>query len=290
MKSKFALVQEWTDRCFSWSSLSIFGNSYLAKLVALAPIVAIYVKLQEKYLLEAIGFSQAKWLYWSLIAIAFGQLLYFLFADQGIKKYGQDKQRFIMEADATWTTKEFDEAKCKQLLWFLSDKDGQFSLTQSVLDVKSQQEMNNLIADNKWKLSSFNIQNELFQGAGQLKNLLDPKVRFAIGDPSKIAKAINWILMYEPELLQEAKVSGGDSAVQRSDLTRLVSAYVSPTGKDDVKRLALSWDFNRVNFQYRMIRLIVALLYAGGSAYFIWRTIFALLFMMGVPGFELDLE
>lgn len=86
-----------------WSHLAIFGNTPLAKAVVFLPIVAQFVILSKTYHPESWGLYNTTWLYWSLMALALGQAIYFWKSPRSIRKYGDDFESFVEQALATWS-------------------------------------------------------------------------------------------------------------------------------------------------------------------------------------------
>lgn len=116
------------NRLFSWASLAVFGNSYLGKVVVVAPVVALYIRYEGEYLETSFGLTNALWLYWSLILISIGQMLYFLACPPIIKTYGSDLERFKIEDENSRTSLSRSILKRSHLRTFFAEYGGPLTL------------------------------------------------------------------------------------------------------------------------------------------------------------------
>ncbi len=91
----------------SWATLSQFGNTPIAKFVAVSPIVAQAIIYSNSYITKYFGFYNLYWLYWSLLIIAIGQIIYFVMCPQIIKHFGEKKSDYIERELNTISSEEF---------------------------------------------------------------------------------------------------------------------------------------------------------------------------------------
>jgi len=80
--------------------LSKLGASNTAKLIWLAPVVAQMVRTSEDILVNKLNLYNIVWLYWSLVFITIGQIIYAWKCPRFIKKYGDDIEKFKIEQAA----------------------------------------------------------------------------------------------------------------------------------------------------------------------------------------------
>lgn len=109
--SKWWLKTRWNRLVYwspNWSLLSLFGNTAIARVVILAPVIAQAVHYSEPWIITHFGITNILWLYWSLISMGAGQIFYSIFCPREIKKYGGDRELHKIESLATVSNREFE--------------------------------------------------------------------------------------------------------------------------------------------------------------------------------------
>jgi len=260
------------ERVFHWSTLSLFGNSLLARFVVLTPIVALYVRLQEDYLKTTFGLTYAFWLYWSLIAISFGQLVFMLACPVLIKKYGRDSERFKVEDFSSRSEKDRSEIARRQIRSFFVPFGGPLKPMLYPTSAAAQTQLTALntgdMASKGSKLFSFL---NTFLKPGEDNNLS------AVNDVRFIVKKAPTALASNSET-PKAKRALSELAIV---LDAAASDAVAQGGRREQSILALSWHFSSTDRSRLWARVIVGFLYAGGSLYFLWSAARGIWTMLG---------
>jgi len=258
-------------RRLTWANLSAFGNSPVVRLVAFAPIVATLLKLRQDFSVLDRYLAEAEWLYWSLMLIAGGQLLYFFLAPREIKKYGSDIERFTIENLSSLPDFRL-QALRQDWIRSLYNR-GSLKLERA----PDTPELLNLMRDRLRDPMAMNEQVlleylrayrdywEMVQAAGQLN-----PVDFD-------AKRVWSLLLYWPALIHGEKSS---DRRDRSTLMRIIGDHAD--GNADWRTNTLNWRYHYLNTSRRPLIAIIGLLYFAGSLYFLWRIADGLVFMAGL--------
>ena len=262
------------DKLVVWSSLSRFGNSPLAKAALLAPIVAIFVQLNDVYLAQTFGFQNAIWLYWSLISIGVGQILFSLKCPKSIRIYGNDQERFVLEAKASWTMNQLDEAARDKLRHFLG-YDGLSSLDDEVLQLSDKESIQVFFSRRNPQLAG-NVVDDLAIGLPALRRILmgEPRVE---GESKIAAAAVSWLLSLVPDSVVLRQKDLNRSAVladQKQFVHQMIQTENTslPTNRGSLWIVpALNCRYELQNRDGRAFRWAVAGFYGSGFLYFVWR-------------------
>jgi hypothetical protein len=234
------------------------------------------VKVQEEFLKTHLFLKEATWLYWSLVAIAAGQVLYAVFCPRIVKKYGADQERYTIEALSsfprdefvtlreTWITQLYREGGLK--FQFANTNEGRAALDQALL----QKNMHTEHERNRHVRAYVELV-KLTAGTGdyaEFENRLEylvPMVR-------------NW-----PEFLTGTSDMSPGSPAERLKalIIRSYNASRMEGGEHEWKVSLLSWWYKVQNHKWRPMILLIGALYASGSIYFLWRVFDGLVFMIG---------
>ncbi len=240
-----------------WSHLAVFGNTALAKLVILAPIVAQFVYYQD-FLKEYFSLEKPLWLYWSLIALSAGQLLYSWKCPDIIKRHGGSIESYTDEAFRTWPEENFDRlalqlARAPFLRW----GGNQLAVLTTAEDL-SQKELSRKVTaksrshdDQKYAVS---IIHRLFTA-----DALRPGSVNA-GQPETFAEALQNL--------------ADDGATIDSDTATSVHALLARRKMSDKEwqSRTIAFDYSRTNRSNVVVRIIVGGLFAIGSMYFVYAS------------------
>ena len=263
-------AQRWLRRYLTWSTLSTFGNSPVARVVAFAPIIAVYVKLQEEFLSLHFGLSQAQWLYWSLMLIAAGQVLYFFFCPRIIKKYGGDVERHAIETLESTPYQKMDLIREKRIRNLYQNH--QLSLGIDPDDIAFPSHLEKAmagIAPTQEMLSRFAYAYRKLWEVAHTR-ATDVRVGLNLITLAQMFSANSTFLM-------GAGQGSGAAKAQRVLRDLLVEGE---SGDADWQLNAAHWAYAHANERFRPIIMLVAALYVSGSVYFAWRVLDGLAFML----------
>lgn len=267
------------EKLVVWSSLSRFGNSPLAKAALLAPIVAIFVQLNDVYLAQTFGFQNAIWLYWSLISIGVGQILFSLKCPKSIRTYGNDQERFVLEAKASWTMERLGEASYDKLRHFIG-KDGLLSIDGRVLELSDDQGIRSFYAEKSKSLAD-NVRADLLRGIPELRLILMGKIGVR-GRVANAAAALQWIVSHFPNSIYPRKrdLDKNGLLIELSRFAVQIQESRNKVGQDNQNS---SWVVPALNCRYeldnqknKLFRWAVAGFYVSGFLYFAWRALASL--------------
>lgn len=271
-----------------WSSLSKFGNSTLAKLVFLSPIISTAIYFNRTYLSNVLRIDQAVWLYWSLIAISFGQLVYFFACPRIIKSYGDDRERFTIESLTSRPIPELQEIRASHVRSLYKQHGGKLDLPLDPADPNFFSKFERMLLDAKFSVISdeqihhlvnvyrdyyYTINNQLFSSVENLDFVNLEKIwascpKAILGQPS-----------------DEGIMS------EYAELSRIFRFGVGGPrqGDDDWKVLSLDWYYHHLNSSRRLLRAFVTALFAGGGFYFLFRVL-AGVWTMGAYALGMPIE
>ena len=246
--------------------LAVFGNSYLGKLVLLAPVVALYVRLQEDFLFDQFGLTHALWLYWSLIAISVGQLAFALFCPVLIKKYGNDIERFMVEDQSARTVQARRILKRDQIRSYFVAHGGKLE-PQDMGAHDIRQRMPN---------------NEVHTAISQFLSA------YAANNPDSLSFSQRTLNLQASNRIDTivANANSDDKGVKRQveELRSALWAAERERQGDDSRAWdieALSWEHRTNDQKNSSVRALVSFLYGAGSLYFIYSGIRGVAIMFG---------
>ncbi len=265
------MVGEAISKLTKWSALAKFGNTPLAKATLFLPIVAQFVILSDSYLLTNWGMGNAIWLYWSLMFIALGQVLYFLKAPDTAKRFGGDLDSYIEKSLATWTDPDFGRVAKDYLRSFFSRwGGGPFSF----LDNEQEIDRRRLVET----ITNITLPPQV--------NQTDHEQIRALGDQNVVA--FHQIADNGGPFLPSNNYQSTDEAFNGA-LTRVNAAEIGqndlsaaqelynyfriPRTDNQWKIIPLRWQFSRNDERHCRSRYLCLTLYALGSIYFIWNTL-----------------
>lgn len=254
----------------TWSSLSFFGNSALAKATILTPVVAIYVELNASVLQEQFGFTNAIWLYWSLVSIGFGQILYTLACPRIIRKYGDDYERFILEAQASWALIQYNDILRDRLLSIIADRTLEV-VPKEIVDAKSGPELDKIYKELGLRVNP-RLNEIRLADWQQLRRFLENPDEIAVPLRSivtyhELATVRPSVLRQEDMLAELGEISGLAKKAQVSNLR------VKDEATEDLNISNLSWFYDQKNNRGKPLICLIVFLYGFGSVYFIVRAI-----------------
>lgn len=247
-----------------WSHLAAFGNTLLARSTIFLTVIAQYVFYSREYLRDHWGLSSAIWLYWSLLLIAIGQVLFFVYSPRPMKKYGDDVEHFVEQSLVSWSPKRISEIALEYVRSFYSRwGDGPIS----ILDQKDNYETGHI---------SQIIEQSMSQGFGNENNR--DRIRTLL------------IRTFEPRPYRPHQ-SGG-LRPSRENVLRVVEMLKGRSLSDaelvvfnefyefrslndssnEWKIQSLEWHFDRENCSKTNAKIACALFYAAGLMYFVWNT------------------
>jgi hypothetical protein len=255
----------------TWSNLSGFGNSPIVRLVALAPIVAAVIKVQDVFFEETLYLKEAEWLYWSLIAIAVGQLLYFVFCPRVIKKYGADIERHTIEGLSSLPQQKIADLLAERLRQLYSR--GGLLLGADPQDPQIRQQLVEAMRRRDVGLSPMVVDRYL-EAFSSFYRVVENAEFDAIGSIN--FKALDEMASVAPEFFAHEGAEGKAYVELRHVIGE--RAY---SAEQDWKVGALDWRYNVANVDKGAMISVVAFCYAVGSVYFLYRTLDGLRFMLG---------
>lgn len=267
-----------SEKLVVWSNLSRFGNSPLAKAALLAPIVAIFVQLNDVYLAQTFGFQNAIWLYWSLISIGVGQILFSLKCPKSIRIYGNDQERFVLEAKASWTMNQLEAAKKDKVLHFIGPN-GLLQIDQEILELSDRKSVEAYWA-NKSKRLDEESKSDFVRGISVLQQML--KTDMNSPNNYSAASAIILIITNFPDSIRLRQGDRDKDAVL-GDLKHFAFQIrekrhvIGPDNRDTAWVIpALNCRYELENRDGRAFRWAVAGFYVSGFLYFAWRALASL--------------
>lgn len=271
MRLSVSKIQIWFAEWLTWSTLSVFGNSPIVRLVALAPIVAAAIKVQAAFFEETLYLKEAEWLYWSLISIALGQVLYFVFCPPIIKKYGTDIARHTIESLSSMPQLKIAELLANRLRSFYLS--GQLELGADPQDPDIRKHLLDALERRDVSLSGPAV-DRLMEAFADYYTVVDGAEIHRIGGLR--FDVLDELAQRAPEFLT------GPSPDRATYLElRHVISERAHNPEQDWKVGALHWRYTVANAQGRPLVLVIAALYALGSMYFLYRTLDGLRFMVG---------
>lgn len=244
------------NNLFSWAGLALFGNSYLGKVVVLAPVVALYVRYEGEFLEASFGLTNALWLYWSLIFISVGQMIYFLACPKIIKKYVSDVERFKIEDENSRTSLPRSILRRTHLRTFFIEFGGPLAL----YDPDVQQPV---IPNDPIKTAAQRFRDYIL---GTYPNQLhfDPHAMSQIHSNYPSYVAINAELDDERVRASLHRLGIVFDAANRDHVNRNQRKIESREW--DIE--TLEWEYQSANLSNRFARYTVGFLYLLGAAYF----------------------
>ena len=262
----------------TWSSLSFFGNSALAKAAIFAPVVAIYVDLNSKYLADTFGFTNAIWLYWSLLLIGSGQLIYTLACPRVIRNYGDDFEKFILEAKSSWIGSQFNEVLCDRFISYLPPN-GPFELPAEVMKINTTEEIAEHYAGFGTTQNGHRDREERMSGWRLLEQF--QKNPYAGAFPLQSVATVQEYTMLNSSLVfdQDRKSEFDEFAQLVRTAQKSNNTYREKT-QEELITSNLSWLYVRKNNLSKPIIRTIMYLYLVGSIYFVFRAIASLLRMI----------
>lgn len=249
------------NKLFSWASLAVFGNSYLGKVVVLAPVVALYVRYEGEFLEAAFGLTHALWLYWSLIFISVGQMIYFLACPKIIKKYGSDVERFKIEDENSRTSLSRSILRRNHLRTFFIEFGGPLAL----YDPEAQQP---IIPNDPIKTAAQRFRDYIL---GTYPNQLhfDPHAMSQIHNNYPSYLALNARLDDERVSASLQRLGFVFDAAYRDQVN--LNQRKIESREWDIE--ALEWEYNSANLSNRFARFTVGLFYLVGATYFAYSAV-----------------
>lgn len=255
----------------AWSSLSAFGNSPFVRLVAAAPLVATFVKFDAKWEWLAPYISEATWLYWSLMLIAAGQILYWLFCPRIIKKYGRDEERYTIDSLTSFPIRRLRLMRTELLRHLYDSKQLTMPIT---LDGRETPEpdFRKLVVGMRGpgtaNLAHYFVVYSAYQAC-------------LAGDDAE-GQSVDWSGLRDMTRTHPELLIGFENRNDDAQLLMFNVIVGSIPNDSDWKVLTLNWKYQHENQRLRLVVLLIGALYAAGSIYFGWRTLTTLFFMAGV--------
>lgn len=249
-------------RKLQWSLLAAFGNTPLAKAVLFTPIVAGYVFYSNEYLKARWGFENALWLYWSLLFLSAGQLVFVYRAPTEAKRFGDNRSAFVDQGLRTLSDRSLNLEASKYLgRLFLPSREGTLPdldeegyLGEDLDLVLAEHDDPNSVstpyASTKWILNSI-----------RRSNPVRPDIKSRRLHRDKLVEVLS---KFQGRELTEDQIE---------NVNELVRFMNQPSSSDDWKKELLEYLFDHAQVSRPISKLFVATLYSAGSGYFLWHTV-----------------
>ena len=243
-----------------WSRLAAFGNTPLAKAVVFTPLVAGYVYYSSEYLQQRWGFENALWLYWSLLGLSLGQLIYTLAAPRSIKKHGDNIEAYVDSALRTWSDAKFKIEAIEHLRYYFVPYYG--SLLPLYPNTTRDDEALNRV------LEQWGNEHEIINMRRNEIALIR-----AIQNNTPIRPTNARRINCEGLIEVLSAIKGGPLSEQQERYASQITRFMNINEQsDDWKKELLEKGFAVENVRYVAARYLVALLYGLSSLYFVWNT------------------
>jgi len=272
IQTKLEKLVSYVSNHIHWSALGIFGNSFFGKLVMLAPFIAQAVRYSSEFFVDQLGLTNVLWLYWSLMFVSIGQVLYMWQCPAEIKKYGKDVTLYKIESLQSLHEYGFSVIHNQWLkTWFSNAnhiKGFELPLNDNIKQLELPNFTSRKAAEDHARLAiekSTRTEEKI-----PVEKLTDTYWCFCknVTDyfchPNIDWDAVNFLYNNHIGLF------GVKQGVGYSPVLPITSRIVDG---DDThwKTEALSWFISKQDSSKNNIRLIIAVFYFLGSLYFIWH-------------------
>lgn len=259
----------------SWSFLSGFGNTGLARAVMFAPIIAHAVQINSNFISDQLGMDNVVWLYWSLIVIGFGQLLYMANAPQLIKQYGNNCDGYIIAAIEVMPQKNFFYLQMRHIRSFFRIGGGDIPGPSPKILI-DEDALHQRLAEGMFHHRSEDEKRKIPGYIGELKDFNS----VLSGSVFLYEWSHNFKILLDILAKDKALLLGTE--IETRDTEQLRAFLWAQTENNDGKRHTFDWNFARENASRGKMRWLIFTLYAVGALYFIINTLNQILRMIGV--------
>lgn len=259
-----------------WSHLASLGNHPISKLTIISPFLAQVLlsdqKLIHEFLVRQLDWSQIEWLYWSLICLSIGQLIFLFNCPKEIKQFGT-LQNYISSQVQALSDSSIDALFFEKIKLFFIPYGG--SLSVDSVDTNYDGDVHCVVRD-----AAAN-QGQRIDSDG---SIITPRTPLYEGHWTEFANFIT--------SLQNNIYNGFNCGVVGTHLSILIDLIVSKEnrGEDSTAfgsliecilkyRLAPQWKilvledrFEYLNLTKRFTRYLCGAFYAIGLSYFLWHT------------------